>query len=149
MTYELKKLKREHIVELLKDDINNDVRIWMKEDLIDKVMEFDFNMSLFYKDELMAVFGTQPCWLNRAYLWAIFSKRCKKNFLPVFRGMKRYLEYQPFKRAEVCVRSDFKLGRRRMELLGFKLECSSAESYMPNGDSAALYSYVRTNGSSF
>lgn len=89
--------------------------------------------------------GLLMCWKDRGQIWTVFSEECKSNFIPVFRGIRAYLDQQNEKvaRLELSIPCEFELGRRRAELLGFKLECERARKFLPDGTDCALYSRVR------
>ena len=143
MTYEIRKLKKEDLRALLLEEMNAKERDLYTEEMMDTLEQEPFSVSIFYKNELMVCGGAMAYWFNRAQIWTLFSERSKNNFLPVFRGIKRFLDFLPFKRIELSIDYGFELGCRRAELLGFKLECQRAEKYLPNGNDVTLYSLVR------
>lgn len=88
--------------------------------------------------------GVIDYWENRGQLWSWFNAETPKMAFPaVIRGIKKFLAAQPYNRVEMCHPvGDDQLARRAL-LLGFKLECSFARSYLPDGTDCALYSLVR------
>lgn len=93
--------------------------------------------------------GITLYWPGRGHVWTIFSEISRNNFVPVFRGMRKFLREQlktNFHRIEVSVPCDFQIGRRRAELLGFRLETGYAEGYLPNGGDAAVYVMTKRGG---
>ena len=142
MTYEIRKLKKEDLRVLLLEKMNAGEQ-WLTESVMENLEAEEFQFSIFYKNELMLCGGAIAYWQNRAQLWTIFSENSKKNFLPVFRAIKRVLDYLPFNRIDLCIDYGFRLGCRRAEMLGFQLECLCARKYLPDGRDATLYSLVR------
>lgn len=143
MTCSLRPLEKEHLMALLEQPINAGLREWYSDSGVSHLLRQEFSASLFYKDRLMVSGGVIPYWANRAQIWTLFSEESKHNFLPVFRGIKRFLLYQPFKRVEACVPNGLDIGKRRLLKLGFNLECGEARAFLPTGENAALFSYVR------
>lgn len=143
MTYNIRKLKKEDLIALRAQDMNKEVLTWMTNDMMDFLVLKPFSVSIFYKDVLMLCGGVTAIWYNRALIWTVFSESSKKNFLPVFRGIKAFLQYQPFKRVELSVPCDHHVGNRRARALGFTLECDRARNFLPDGKDATLYSYIK------
>ena len=139
--------RKEHVMPLLDQPINRDSRA----DFIGGLAEWAEKQNSFtgiINDVPVVCGGVLEYWPGRAQIWTIFNAESKENFVPVFRGIKRFLAEQgkTFRRLEISVPCNFELGRRRAELLGFKLECGFAEAFLPDGTDCALYSLVRKGG---
>lgn len=89
--------------------------------------------------------GVLQYWEGRGQVWAVFNEEFKNNFVPVFRGLKVFIKVhlEKYRRLETSIPLEFPKGKRRAEMLGFKLECELARQYLPNGGDASLYSIVR------
>lgn len=110
-----------------------------------KEMESLDSATFIYNGEVQSCFGITKYWEGRGQVWVVFNRSIKRNYIPTFRAGKRWVYgmLDKYRRIEVCVKHDFDLGRRRVELVGFKLECARAEKYLPDGTDCALYSLVR------
>lgn len=87
--------------------------------------------------------GITPYWPGRGLLWCVFNEESKINFVPVFRGLRKWVREQPFSRIEVAVPLDFPIGHRRAELFGFELETPRARKYHIDGKDAAIYVLIK------
>lgn len=142
---ELVKFKAAHLRPLLEQPVNAGLRDWFLSGVADQ-LEVTESASFVYKDEVMVCGGITKYWEGRGQLWTVFNENAKFNFVPTFRAIKHWLNYQienQYKRIELSVNCDFEIGRRRAELLGFKLECATAKNYLPSGGDCSLYSLVR------
>ena len=92
--------------------------------------------------------GVIKLWEGRGCVWTVFNEESKGCFVPVFRGIKEFLrlQRQVFRRLEIAVPTGFEMGHRRALLLGFKVECGFAESYLPSGEDCVLYSLITRKG---
>ena len=89
--------------------------------------------------------GVIKLWEGRGLVWTVFNDESKDCFVPVFRGIRRFLAEQMkiYRRLELSVPVSFEIGHRRARLLGFKVECHLAPKFLPNGDDCVLYAMVR------
>lgn len=134
-----------HAIPLLEQSIN----VHMKEFFLKghaRELEKGPSVALLYKGEPMLVGGILPVWEGRGQVWCMFSEKSKYHAVAVFRHLKRFTteNFQKFYRIEVCVPYDFEYGKRRVEMLGFELDCARAKKYLPGGGDAAVYSAVRS-----
>lgn len=135
--------KHEHVLPLLEQKINMRLAPFF---LIGLGRSFENRGTAFtgmVNDVPMVCGGIDEIWPNRGMVWTMFNEEAKYNFIPVFRGLKKFLSESKFDRIEVSVPCDFKLGKRRALLMGFKLECEYAEKYLPDGTDCSIYSMVR------
>jgi hypothetical protein len=93
--------------------------------------------------EPMVCGGVIEIWNGRGLIWTVFSEKSKHCFLPVFRGIKKFIDAQPYTRLEISIPINLKFAMRRAEMLGFKLECACAKKFLPDGTDCALYAIVR------
>lgn len=126
---------------LYEDKINHGVK--HTEEQMTAMVENGFSIAVEFEGKLLFACGAIPYWFNRAGVWALFGEGARTYPVAAFRGMQWYLENQPFKRIELYAPYGLPVARRRAQMLGFKLECERAESFMPNGDDATVYSFVR------
>ena len=141
--FRIERLKPEHIFLLKKEEANQDINNWLTSGTLQRLVEYPYSVSIFNNDLLCLSGGVVPYWEGRAHIWTVFSENARKNFLPVFRGIQTFLNYQPFKRVELSVPCSLEIGKRRAELLGFKLETECAKNYLPTGEDCALYSLIK------
>lgn len=140
--FEIVPLKKEHLLAIADQPANNFIYKWIENGHADEMTKTGFAGIM--NNEVMICGGTIELWSNRAQVWSVFSDRSKNCFLPIFRGVRRFLYSQPFRRLEFSVPVNLDLAHRRAKLLGFKMECALAEKYLPNGDDCALYALVRS-----
>lgn len=144
--FNIVKLQLEHLQELAKEPDNDHLRAWFESTHARAMADAEETVAGFVNDELMVVAGLTPYWKGRAYLWCTFSIKAKMNFVPVFRGIFRYMQESPYRRIEMDVPLDLKhtaVAMRRAEMLGFVMECHRAKYYRPGGGDSALYSWTK------
>lgn len=137
--------KAEHLLPLIKEPTNKHLESWVKSGLVYD-LEKGESVTFIYKGKVCVCGGINPYWEGRGQLWSVFSQNLQYEFVPAFRAMKRWVNWQlgnNYRRIELSVDIDFPPGRRRAELLGFSLECELARKYLPNGKDCSLYSLVR------
>ncbi len=104
------------------------------------------SISILRDDEVMACGGITDYWHGRGICWTSFSEHSKRCFVTVFRLIDRWLKEQlktKYHRIELSIDYDSQNGRRRAEMLGFRLECELARKFLPNEKDCSLYSLVR------
>jgi hypothetical protein len=90
--------------------------------------------------------GVLPYWPGRGQVWCVFNEESKESFVPVLRGIKKFLDSVDFRRIEICVPCDEPItetAARRAQLLGFEIECLRAKKYLPTGEDCVLMSRVK------
>lgn len=142
--FSLRPFVAKDILPLIDEPINVDHRAIFREGGLAEMAEVQGSFTGVVDGKVMVCGGISVYWPGRAHLWTMFSECSKENFVPVFRGIKRFLKEQLeiHRRIEVSIPCDFTVGRRRAELLGFKLETAFAESYFSTGKDAAIYVMV-------
>lgn len=141
--FELVPYKHEHVVQLLDQKINLSVKEYF---LNGPGREFENRgtaVTGMLNGEVMVCGAIEKIWDNRGIIWCVFNERSKHNHISIFRAMKKYLKESAYNRIEVSVDCAFTHGRRRVEMLGFKLECERAAKFLPDGTDCAIYSMVR------
>ncbi len=131
--FEFIPMTREHVLSLMPD---------FSWDL-DQLVKAPYSRTGIYNGKIMVCGGVVELWANRAYAWTIFNEGTKAEFVPTFRAIRRFLKEQPFKRVEMAIPVGLVNAQRRAKMLGFKLECPYAESFLPGGQDCALYALVR------
>ncbi len=140
--FELVPFKKEHLEPLMLQKINAYVPEWVRKGHAAE-MEKTGAVTVLVNGEITMCGGVTYIWEGRGQIWSIFSETCKKNFIPTFRAIRKYLDSSPFRRIEMAVPYDFELGKRRAKLLGFKVECERAEKYSSSGADHTLYVRVK------
>jgi|ERR1700677_4664655 len=90
--------------------------------------------------------GVLPYWKGRGQVWCVFNEESKASFVPVLRGIKKFLDGVDFNRIEICVPCDEEItetAARRAQLLGFEIECLRAKKYLPTGEDCVLMSRTK------
>jgi hypothetical protein len=93
-------------------------------------------------DQVMACAGVLKMWENRDQAWALLSADSGRMFVPIYRGIRRFLEMHDTRRIEATVDSEFAAGHRLMQMLGFRRE-GRMVAYLPDGRDCDLYARVR------
>lgn len=143
--FELVPFKKAHLDPLLEQNMNSNLPAWVKDGAAEE-MEKTLSVSGFVHNKIMVCGGIIHLWPNRGYLWSIFSETSKFNFIPVFRGIQKFLDRSNYKRLEMSVELDCpktSIYIRRASLLGFELECKRAKHYLSNGQDCALYVRIK------
>lgn len=140
--FELTPLQPEHIQAVLKEPLNCDQAEWPAAKIL-YMCKQPYSFTGLVENDIVICGGLVEYWANRAHLWTLFSKNYLKHPIACFRGMKKFLEDQPFNRVEMDTPTDLALAHRRARLLGFQLECKIARRYSERGENKSLYSWVR------
>lgn len=144
--FDIVKLRLEHLEAIISEPENRHLQPWLDSGYAKELADAGGTASGFVNGELMVSGGFTPYWKGRAHLWCIFSEKSKDNFVAVFRGLRVFISSSPYRRLELDVPLDNEfsdMAQKRAELWGFKLECSRAKFYRPNGGDAALYSWTK------
>ena len=83
--------KRNHVIDLLQQKINDDGREFFKNvnfDVIESLESFTGMLN----GRPVVCGGVVPFWNGRGYLWTVFDEGSKNCFVPVFRGIKSFLK---------------------------------------------------------
>lgn len=136
--FKLEKFRVEHLEPMMCEKINAYLPNWIASGQAQKMTE-SYSVTGFLDGKPMVCGGINELWPNRGHVWTVFSERSRANFLPVFRGILRFLNDAPYRRLEMNVPLDFALGHRRARLLGFELECPVARAYLPGGEDVSIY----------
>ena len=92
--------------------------------------------------EILGSFGLNHLWKDRAEAWAFFNLNCKKDFLSIHNGVRRFLDICPYRRVEAIVDYDFQAAHRWVKSLGFTLEAERMKHYIIDGRDASLYARI-------
>lgn len=143
---EIVKLKVEHVAELVREPSNAHLGHWITSGHAKDLVEAAESAAGIVNGKVMFCGGALPYWRNRAYIWAVFSQESKHYGVSVFRSIKRWLDERSYGRLEVDVPLDLDYSNqaeRRVEMLGFKMECMRAKHFRSNGKDSALYSRIK------
>ncbi len=140
--FEITPLQPDHLLSVLKDPLNEDQGEWPTNKIV-YMCKQPYSFTGLVGNDVVICGGLVEYWTNRAHLWTLFSKNYLKHPVACFRGMKSFLECQPFNRVEMDTPTDLDIAHRRAKLLGFQLECRIARHYNEIGEDRSLYSWVR------
>lgn len=141
MTTEIRDLHPSDLSYLLTFDMNEKDRSWCHGQQVEIMCRL--GKAFYYKETLLMAGGIIPYWNGRGQVWTIFSPAAKSYFVSLFRAIKRYLVESGFNRIEASCCPEDKRARRRLDMLGFKLDCERAVRFLPDGTDQSLYSWVR------
>ncbi len=144
MKSELIPYEKKHLLPLLDQKENLGVRDFFLSAASDSVQTAG-SFTLIIDGKTACCGGVMMYWAGRGQIWSVFNEEFKDNFVPVFRGIKKFLNEQlkTYRRLEVSIPIDYPQGVRRIEMLGFKLECALAKKFLPDGRDCSLYALVR------
>jgi len=141
--FKIVQYKHEHVVPLLDQKINSGIKDYFLEGPGKDFETRGTAVTGMLNGEVMVCGAIEKIWDHRGIIWCVFNEKSKHNHISIFRAMKKFLKESAYDRIEVSVACDFAHGRRRVEMLGFKLECERAAKYLPDGTDCAIYSMVR------
>lgn len=136
--------KREHLAHMFVQESNASARAFFENinyDVLEKMQSFTGMLNGYPA----VCGGVAPCWQGRGSIWAVFDENTKRSFLPVFRGLKSFLNdaLLVYNRLEMSVPCDLKNELRRAKLLGFSVECERAVHFLPDGKDCTLFVLLR------
>jgi hypothetical protein len=134
--------KAEHVKPWAEQPINHMLKTWIANEVPERLEKAGHSVSGVVNGEILVCGGTSEYWPGRCELWTAFNENSRYNFVPVFRGIKRWLDTVNYRRIELSIPLDPKqwaIGCRRAVLLGFELEVKCMRGYFPNGSDASLY----------
>lgn len=134
-------LNIEHLIELYDEPSNRFLKDWIQSGFAKEMMKS--GLAGTFNDKVVVCGGFVECWTNRAQIWSVWSRECKNNFVPIFRGLKKLIHSQKYNRIEFAVPVYLTSAHRRAKLLGFEVECELAKKFLPDGSDCVLYALVR------
>jgi len=140
---EFVEFKSEHVRNLLNEPEVEHLRPYYSEATFRNLERLPFTMSIAQDGVVVASGGVSPYYSGRGIAWVFFHHSCRRNFRPVFRLVKQWLDDVPVRRIEAAVRIVDSQAHRWVRLLGFELEAPVARCFEVNGDDCALYARVK------
>ncbi len=141
--FELRPFAKEHLLPLLEQPGNGYLREWIASGHAEVLADMKSSFTGFVGGVPAVCGGVVELWPDRGYVWTVFNLDFKTNFIPVFRGLKAFLEEFPCRRLEMAVPCDNIRAKARAQLLGFSIEAPLARKYLPNGEDCVLFAKVR------
>lgn len=139
----------EHLTALTNDTFNSFIPAWVETGYAKSMERPGLSGTILVKGEVTLCGGVTEYWPGRAQVWTILGESCKANFLPTFRGIKKFLDSMPYARLELCVPCGtffFSNACRRAELLGFEMEIPQATKYLVGGGDATVFVKIQEPG---
>jgi len=142
--FQLIPYRSEHVMPLIEQSMNSDIRDSYVGGLA-QMLEKCGGVTGLVNGVPMVCGGVVTLWEGRGCVWTVFNEDSRRCFVPVFRGIRKFLQEQlkNYRRLEIAVPLSFEIGHRRAKMLGFKVECHLARKYLPNGEDCVLYAMVR------
>lgn len=144
--FEIMPFKAHHLIPWVDQPANSFLTDWIQTGVPFRLENGPNNVTLAVNGKPMVCGGYSEYWKGRCELWAVFNEESRANFLPVFRGVKKWLSTIPCRRIELSIPLSFAqkdIACRRAELWGFELEAMRLRQYLPSGDDACLFSLVK------
>lgn len=115
---------------------------YLTDDKIEKLRETECYTLINSEKEIVACAGVIEYWPGRVEAWMFFHPKCKKDFLGIYKIIKKFLKTRRFRRVEATVNKDFVNGHRWVKAFGFKLEAETLKKYGLFGEDSSLYALV-------
>ncbi len=91
--------------------------------------------------KVLAAAGLIMLHAERASAWALLAEDSGKQFVAIFRAIRRFLDSQSIRRVDTWAFSEFEPARRWLRMLGFSPE-GRMRSYCEDGSDAELYARI-------
>ncbi len=140
--FELVKFKKEHLQCMVDQPENLYLKEWLSNGHADEMEAQRSSFTGLVKGKPAVCGGVVELWRDRGCIWSVFNTDFRTNFLPVFRGVKHFLDRFPCKRLEMAIACQNDSAVRRAKLLGFEVEALRARSYLPDGSDCVILSKV-------
>ena len=142
--FQLIPYRAEHVLPLVEQAMNSDIRESYTGGLA-QILETTPSVTGLMHGVPMVCGGVIKMWEGRGCVWTVFNEESRDCFVPVFRGIRKFLDGQmrEYNRLEMAIPVSFEIGHRRARMLGFKVECHLARKFLPSGEDCVLYSMVR------
>lgn len=141
--FDLVPYKHKHVIQILDQKINLGDKDFY---LHGPGKDFEKRGTAFtgmYDGIPMVCGAIENIWPGRGIIWCMFNENAKQNFVPVFRGIRKFLNKSKLQRIEVCIPCGFETGVRRAKMLGFEMECERARKYLSNGTDCTILVRIR------
>jgi hypothetical protein len=135
--------KAEHMDELLKEEAVQYLIPYFDINIKKMMEKKEYINSIEMDGEVVFAGGVSMYWEGRGEAWAFFHSSCKKNFVPVFRTVRKWIDDCPVRRIEASVLVEDETAHRWIRLLGFQMEAPFMEAFRPDGRDCSLYSRVK------
>ena len=136
-------IKIEHMTELLKREAVAYVRPLFTPEVLKNIERNPHTAAILMDGKVVFAGGVSQYWPQRGEAWAFFDDSCRKNFIPIVRAARKWLDACPVSRIEAAVDIDATQAHRWVKLLGFELEAPRLRKYRPDGKDCALYARVK------
>jgi len=141
--------KAEHLEVMRGQRSNFFLDNWIEQGLPEKLEKIPNTVTGMWNDVPMVCGGIgMEYWTGRAEIWTVFNEDSKKCFVPVFRGIKAWIDKLPVRRIELSIprnldQSSFDIACRRARRLGFHMEAARLAKYFPKGEDACLFAKIK------
>ena len=143
--FEVIPFKSWHVKEMIEEPMNASLKSMFESGYADLLENQTKAFTGMADGRVMICAGVYDLWRGRGYLWCVLSEHIKAHSISVYRGARRWLKEQPYRRIEMDVPIDMEIAHKRAEFLGFRLETLRAEKYLPDGSDASIYVFIREN----
>lgn len=127
---------------VLSDPLNEVNRKLFPLSIIHTLCDDAYTVVILVKDEPVLIGGLSIYWQGRGKLWTLFTTKSKRNFVPVFRLMKKYVDGLDIKRVELDIPYGDDNLKRRAELLGFTKYADRARCFDSFGEDCTLFERI-------
>lgn len=134
--------KAEHLLAMRLQPGQEKYGPWLTEEYA-RALESQYAFTALVDERPIVVGGLCELWKNRALLWSFIDRSAGAHFVAIHRGVKRFLDMQPFRRIEAECDCDFRQGHRWLKMLGFEMEAPRMRAFRVDGGDSALYARVK------
>lgn len=132
------------LLELELQDSQKSIKKYLTLDVC-RDLEGEYSRSLLVNDEIMMCGGVMPLWGTRAIAWSFIGKNAVSHMRILTKETNKYLDEfnKEFKRIEMSVGIEYKLGHKWAKMLNFELETEFAPKYDAFGNDSSVYVRIR------
>lgn len=134
--------KAEHLMSMHIQTGQANYNPWITDEYA-RALESQYAFTALVDGKPILVGGLHEMWENRALLWSFIDKDAGPHFVALHRGVKNFLDMQPYRRIEAECDCGFKPGHRWLRMLGFKMEAKRMRKFRVDGGDSALYARVK------
>ncbi|HMX98857.1 MAG TPA: hypothetical protein PK473_03035 [Nitrosomonas sp.] len=115
---------------------------YLTDDKLEQLKKTECYTFLNSEQKIIACAGIIEYWPGRVEAWMFFHPNCKKDFLGIYKVVKKFLKTRRFRRVEATVNKAFVNGHRWVKAFGFQLEAETLRKYGLFGEDSSLYALV-------
>ncbi len=142
MYSEMRRPTYDEFYKVLSDPVNSKFMHLFTDPVIAELCQSKNTIVILVNNVPSLVGGMSVYWPGRGTLWALFTSHSKRNFVPVFRLMRKFVDSLDIKRIELDSPYGDQRFERRAELLGFTKYADRARHFNVDGEDCTLFERI-------